>query len=84
MLDDILIRQLLDEMGIEWPSDVADPTLGDDLAMDTLEIKRLRQLIEIRLDVRLPDGLRFSRKDTVQGLIATVNTPLPSAHACVA
>lgn len=73
MLDAVMLRRFLGRMGIALPTGIDDPILGADLGMEQLEIRRLRQIIELRLHALLPDDFRLSREDSVSALILKVN-----------
>jgi hypothetical protein len=81
MLDIIEARSILREMGIESPAGVDDPILGQDLGMEQLEIRRFRQIVEMRWRILMPDDFHISRSDTVSGLVRNINACYRSARA---
>jgi hypothetical protein len=72
MLTPETLHLLLRDMGIDCDGNAELLILGKDLQMDTLAIKRLRQLIEMHLNVRLPTGFRISRSDTLADISVAV------------
>lgn len=79
-LDAITIRRDLERMGIAYPAGIDDPRFGPDLGMDQLEIRRLRQIIETRLRILLPDDFHISRQDSTSALIAKIHAEFRAAR----